>query len=585
MASCCNPRGCDRFFTRRFARRVAERYRKRGLDRTARRIVEFVEARGIEGATVLEVGGGVGEIQIELLKRGAARATNLELSPAYEEEAARLLRESGFEQRAERRLVDIAVDPEVVGAADVVVLHRVVCCYPDYERLLGTVAEHARRLVVFSYPPRNVVSRLFVACANLVVQAAATRIPLVRPSTGRDARRPRRARPRQDLRRAHPRVAGRGAGARFVSPNADQQKAPPTPRGSSAQPPQRPRFRMNWWWLAFLAGLLAINFYASSRATQAESRVRVPYSPYFLQQVRDGHVLQITSKGTAVQGEFKKAETYKDSKPTKLFKTEIPQFADTDALSQLLQSKGVIVNAEPLDTGGPWWQNLLLGFGPTILFVGLLFWLMRRAGNVRNVLGSFGRASARRYQPTGDKITFEDVAGIEEAEAELLEVVDFLRHPEKYQTLGGRIPRGVLLSGPPGTGKTLLARAVAGEADVPFFSLSASEFVEAIVGVGASRVRDLFAQAKADGAGDRVHRRARRDRPLAYVRRRRIQRRQRRARADAEPDPHGDGRLRLLHERDRDRGDEPARRARPGAAQAGTVRPARDGEPTGSQRA
>jgi 2-polyprenyl-3-methyl-5-hydroxy-6-metoxy-1,4-benzoquinol methylase len=168
MASCCNPRGCDRFFTPRFARRVAERYRKRGLDRTARRIVEFVEARGIEGATVLEVGGGVGEIQIELLKRGAARATNLELSSAYEEEAARLLRENGFEERAERRLVDIAVDPDVVGAADVVVLHRVVCCYPDYERLLGTVAEHARRLVVFSYPPRNAASRLFVACANLV---------------------------------------------------------------------------------------------------------------------------------------------------------------------------------------------------------------------------------------------------------------------------------------------------------------------------------------------------------------------------------------------------------------------------------
>ena len=131
-------------------------------------MVEFLEARGVEGATVLEIGGGVGEIQIELLKRGAARAINLELSPAYEEEAERLLRETGFEERAERRLVDIAVDPSAVEAADVVVLHRVVCCYPDYERLLGTVAEHARRLVVFSYPPRNVLSRLFVASAELV---------------------------------------------------------------------------------------------------------------------------------------------------------------------------------------------------------------------------------------------------------------------------------------------------------------------------------------------------------------------------------------------------------------------------------
>jgi cell division protease FtsH len=161
-----------------------------------------------------------------------------------------------------------------------------------------------------------------------------------------------------------------------------------------------------------------------------------------------------------------------------------------------LQKNGVVVNAQPLDTGAPWWQNLLLGFGPTILFVFLLVWLMRRAGNVQNVLGTFGRARARRYQPSGDKVTFADVAGIDEAKQELSEVVDFLRHPDKYRKLGGRIPHGVLLSGPPGTGKTLLARAVAGEADVPFFSLAASEFVEAIVGVGASRVRDLFTQAK-----------------------------------------------------------------------------------------
>ena len=112
------------------------------------------------------------------------------------------------------------------------------------------------------------------------------------------------------------------------------------------------------------------------------------------------------------------------------------------------------------------------------------------------MLGSFGRSRARRYEPSGDRVTFADVAGIDEAKAELSEVVDFLRHPEKYSRLGARIPHGVLLSGLPGTGKTLLAKAVAGEAEVPFFSLSASEFVEAIVGVGASRVRDLFAQAK-----------------------------------------------------------------------------------------
>jgi cell division protease FtsH len=276
-----------------------------------------------------------------------------------------------------------------------------------------------------------------------------------------------------------------------VRPSQEPQK-PPAP----GTPPQPPRFRIGWWWVAFAVGLLAINFYAGSRAGQAPSRVRVPYSPFFLNEVRAGHVKDITSKGTAVQGTFKKAEKYKGSKPTTRFRTEIPAFANTDALSKLLQSKGVIVNAEPLDTGAPWWQNLLLGFGPTILFLFLLFWLMRRAGNVQNILGQFGRSSAQRYQPGGDKVTFADVAGIDEAKAELSEVVDFLRHPEKYQKLGGRIPHGVLLSGAPGTGKTLLARAVAGEADVPFFSLSASEFVEAIVGVGASRVRDLFKQAK-----------------------------------------------------------------------------------------
>jgi len=131
-------------------------------------MVEFLEQRGIDGATVLEVGGGVGEIQIELLKRGAARAVNLELSSAYDAEAERLLQEAGLEERAERRLHDMAVEPAGVEPADVVVLHRVVCCYPDYERLLGAAADHARRVLVFSYPPRNAVSRLIVAAENLI---------------------------------------------------------------------------------------------------------------------------------------------------------------------------------------------------------------------------------------------------------------------------------------------------------------------------------------------------------------------------------------------------------------------------------
>src|ERR687892_270987 len=285
-----------------------------------------------------------------------------------------------------------------------------------------------------------------------------------------------------------------------MAQQADDRAAetpPPAPRGSSPTPPQRPRFGLSPRWIVFFVALLAFNLFITSRAMEPESRVRVPYSPFFLQQVRTGNVEEITSKGTDIQGMFQKEVSFEDSKPTTRFRTEVPAFANTDELSRLLQANDVTVNAEPLETGAPWWQTLLFGFGPVILLVVLLFWLFRRAGNVQNALGAFGRSRARRYEPSGDKVTFADVAGIEEAEDELREVVDFLRHPDKYRKLGGRIPHGVLLSGLPGTGKTLLARAVAGEARVPFFSMSASEFVEMIVGVGASRVRDLFEQAKA----------------------------------------------------------------------------------------
>jgi cell division protease FtsH len=260
--------------------------------------------------------------------------------------------------------------------------------------------------------------------------------------------------------------------------------------------PRRPRFRVGWW-LAWIVGLLVINYWIGSRATQAPSRARVPYSPFFLDQVRAGHVASITSKGTTVQGNFTVPQSYAGGKATSRFKTEIPTFADTNALSQLLQRKGVVVNAEPLQTGPAWWESLIVGFGPTLLIVGLIWYGLRRAGGMQSVLGQFGRSRARRYEPSGERVTFADVAGIDEAKDELSEVVDFLRDADKYRRLGARVPHGVLLSGPPGTGKTLLARAVAGEANAPFFSIAASEFVEAIVGVGASRVRDLFAQAKA----------------------------------------------------------------------------------------
>jgi 2-polyprenyl-3-methyl-5-hydroxy-6-metoxy-1,4-benzoquinol methylase len=170
MAGCCCPGDYDRFFSRRFARSFAKKYRKRGLDKTARKMAGFLQERGIEGATVLEIGGGVGEIEIELLKAGAARAENLELSPAYEEEAHTLAEEAGVGGRIDWRLHDVAEDPEAVEPADIVVMHRVVCCYPDYERLLGAAADHARRALVFSYPPRNGLSRSVYGVFNLAMR-------------------------------------------------------------------------------------------------------------------------------------------------------------------------------------------------------------------------------------------------------------------------------------------------------------------------------------------------------------------------------------------------------------------------------
>jgi cell division protease FtsH len=248
-------------------------------------------------------------------------------------------------------------------------------------------------------------------------------------------------------------------------------------------------------YLVLLAVALGLNYWGVHRVTQG-TRIRVPYSPFFLQQVRSDNVVSVVSTASELQGEFARAtKPQGTSTASTHFVTEIPSFADTNELSQLLQTNGVVVNARPLDTGGPRWEQLLLGFGPTIILLLLLFWIFRRMSGSRTA-GTLGRARALRYQPGAETVTFADVAGIDEAKQELTEIVDFLREPDKYRRLGGRIPRGVLLSGPPGTGKTLLARAVAGEAGAPFFSMSASEFVEAIVGVGASRVRDLFRQAK-----------------------------------------------------------------------------------------
>ncbi len=170
MDECCGaagPNGYEAVFDSRYAGKAARRYRRTGLTPTERLLVEFLTSAGIEGASVLEVGGGVGEVQLALLARGAARTTNLELSGAYEADARRLISEAGVEGRVDRILgVDLARAPEAVGPADVVVLHRVVCCYPDVERLLAAAADRTNRLLVFSHPPRNAATRVLAGLEN-----------------------------------------------------------------------------------------------------------------------------------------------------------------------------------------------------------------------------------------------------------------------------------------------------------------------------------------------------------------------------------------------------------------------------------
>lgn len=167
MPACCDPHEYDAVFTSKYATRTARKLRTSGLDDMAGRMVGFLAHQGIQDATVLEVGGGVGGLHLELLRRGASHATNLELSTAYDVEAVRLLDDAGATGRVERLIADLAAEPEVVPRADVVVLHRVVCCYPDFQRLLSAAADRARRAVVFSYPRPHLLTRAQTALENL----------------------------------------------------------------------------------------------------------------------------------------------------------------------------------------------------------------------------------------------------------------------------------------------------------------------------------------------------------------------------------------------------------------------------------
>ncbi len=203
----------------------------------------------------------------------------------------------------------------------------------------------------------------------------------------------------------------------------------------------------------------------------------------FLNQVDSGDVKEVTIQGNVITGIRKNTET---------FRTYAPQDPD---LVKTLRTKGVDIAAKPAD-GDPWWMVLLVQWFPMLLLVGVWIFFMRQMQIGGGKAMSFGKSRAKLLTENTHKVTFADVAGIDEAKDELEEIIQFLKDPKRFTRLGGRIPKGVLLVGAPGTGKTLLARAIAGEAGVPFFSISGSDFVEMFVGVGASRVRDLFVQGK-----------------------------------------------------------------------------------------
>jgi cell division protease FtsH len=246
--------------------------------------------------------------------------------------------------------------------------------------------------------------------------------------------------------------------------------------------------------------LLLLNIFITNVffGPQQPKSVVLPYN-VFKQQVAADNVLSVTSTGDSITGVARKPVSPAPGKDSAThFSTQRPSFADSD-LEALLEKHNVTINAQPENPPAPVWQTLLFSFGPTLLLIGGFLYLARRAaavGGPGGVLGQFGQSRARLFDSERPSTTFADVAGIDEVKAELLEIVDYLKQPQKYQRLGGTVPKGVLLIGAPGTGKTLLARAVAGEAGVPFFSISASEFIEAIVGVGAARVRDLFQKAR-----------------------------------------------------------------------------------------
>lgn len=283
------------------------------------------------------------------------------------------------------------------------------------------------------------------------------------------------------------------------------------PEGPEPQQPQASRPHLSPFWWIVLVILLIWN--GLSLLGGGTSKASIPYTT-FIQQVKAGNITSVQIQGNQITGSFAEPFMWPHPSPAPTvaegsstpgspqatpqayteFSTLFPETVGDPSLISLLEQRAVQVRVE--NPALPWFSILLTDGLPLLLLVGVILWMGRGAMRSQSGILSFGRTKARQVQSDRPKVSFADVAGADEAKQDLQQVVDFLRNPGRYHDLGARIPRGVLLVGPPGTGKTLLARAVAGEADVPFFNLSASEFVEMFVGVGASRVRDLFKQAK-----------------------------------------------------------------------------------------
>ncbi len=253
--------------------------------------------------------------------------------------------------------------------------------------------------------------------------------------------------------------------------------------------------RQQWLLFVWMAVAILLMFHYLEGADR-QARVELTYSD-FLEAVDAGHVGEVTLRGQALEGVFSDSGRLDlDLGETRAFTTTRPD-VESERLLERLEAQQVRIAARPAEPAG--WQRLLMGVVPWLLMLALLFWFWNRMQErMTGGSGTFGmgRSRARLVEPQQSKVTLEDVAGSENAKRDIFEVIEFLREPERFKALGARMPRGILMMGPPGTGKTLMAKAVAGEAGVPFFSISGSEFIEMFVGVGASRVRDLFRQAK-----------------------------------------------------------------------------------------